>query len=151
MRLTENSHGRIRDGNMRESKITASVLLIVLFIGCISAVAMDRWSALSMIESGDNDAAIGPAGEVSRFQIQPMLWSNVCVLPTDTGTNPAVALHVAQTIMRERCAQFESKFGRPPTDFEFYVLWNAPSQIRRPGKRVSERANRFCNLIASDG
>src|ERR1035438_10155530 len=29
------------------------------------ASAMDRWAALSMIESGDDDNAIGPGGEIS--------------------------------------------------------------------------------------
>ena len=132
---------------MRTQKIIISALLILLFFGFRFATAMDRWSALSMIESGDNDAAIGPAGELSRFQIKPVLWENLCPQQPAARTDPETARHVAQAIMHERCGKFEAQFHRPPTDFEFYVLWNAPAQIQRPGKAVAERANRYCNLV----
>src|ERR1035441_2322952 len=45
-----------------------------LFLLANGSPAMDRWSALSMIESGDDDLAVGPGGEVSRFQIRRELW-----------------------------------------------------------------------------
>src|ERR1700722_2135395 len=51
--------------------------LIVLLTLCAlipSARAMDRWAALSMIESGDDDRAVGSLGEISRYQIRPYLW-----------------------------------------------------------------------------
>lgn len=107
----------------------------------VSAPAMDRWSALSMIESGDNDRAIGPGGEVSRFQIRPELW------PGGNSTNAQDALAAAKEVMKPRLAAFETSHGRPATDFEFYVLWNAPWQADRPSKAVTERALRFCNLV----
>lgn len=125
----------------------------ILFSACRLA-AMDRWSALSMLESGNNDHAVGPAGEVSRFQIMPAVWNAVA----PTNSNPAdsrAALAVAQDIMRDRIVVFERRFHRQPTDFEFYVLWNAPSQLigRRNNagvtKAVAARAQRFCNLVAS--
>jgi hypothetical protein len=115
-----------------------------------TAAAMDRWTALSLLESGNNDAAIGPAGEVSRFQIKPRLWAEFFGEDRAAApTNPRVALRVAQAIMRERCAAFERRFHRPPTNFEYYVLWNAPCQVRKPGKAVTERADRFCNLVGA--
>lgn len=49
--------------------------------------------------------------------------------------------------MQERCAAFERTTQRPPTDLEFYIPWNAPAQVQRPGKAVYGRAERFCNLI----
>ena len=36
--------------------------------------AMDRWAALSQIETRDNDKAVGAAGEISRYQVKPQLW-----------------------------------------------------------------------------
>ena len=107
---------------------------------------MDRWSALSQIESGDNDHAVGSAGEVSRYQIKPDLWRRYASTGAD-WTNPTNALCVARQAMEERCAAFERAMHRPPTDSEFYILWNAPAQIDRPGKAVLARAERFCNLI----
>jgi hypothetical protein len=53
-------------------KIWPAILLSLSVVA--SASAMDRWSALSMIESGDDDRAVGPGGEVSRFQIRRELW-----------------------------------------------------------------------------
>ena len=110
--------------------------------------AMDRWAALSQLESGDNDCAIGAAGEVSRYQMKLELWRQYAATNAD-WQKPADALKVAQDVMKGRCADFEEAFHRPPNDFEFYILWNAPGQIRKPGKNVRERAQRFCNLVAS--
>jgi hypothetical protein len=107
---------------------------------------MDRWSALSQIESGDNDKAVGRLGEISRYQILPDVWSSFAPEKAD-WENPKDALAVAKEAMKKRCADFEHGFHRVPTDFEFYVLWNAPAQIQRPGRVVSERAKRFCNLM----
>ena len=101
---------------------------------------MDRWAALSMIESGDNDRAVGPVGEISRFQIQRKLW------PGGDPQNPLLALAVAQEIMRPRLAGFQESHKREATDFEFYILWNAPWQVDHPSTPVIERARRFANL-----
>ena len=110
---------------------------------------MDRWSALSQIESGDNDKAIGRMGEVSRYQILPDVWSAFADESAD-WENARDALSVAKAAMKKRCMDFEKSFHRKPTDFEFYVLWNAPAQIDRPGSAVSERAKRFCNLVTKN-
>ena len=103
--------------------------------------AMDRWAALSMIESGDDDHAVGPGGEISRFQIRRTLW------PGGDPQNPKIALAAAQEIMRPRLAGFQKSHKREATDFEFYVLWNAPWQADRPSAVVTERARRFANLV----
>ena len=107
---------------------------------------MDRWNALSQIESGDDDHAVGSAGEISRYQIKPVLWRRYAPTSAD-WTNPTHALSVARQAMQERCAAFERAMHRLPTDTEFYILWNAPAQIDRPGKAVLDRAKRFCNLV----
>ena len=115
---------------------------------CVQTRALDRFSALSLIESGDDDQATGPHHEVSRFQMQPEVWkryasTNAC------WTNALDALTVAKAVMAERCDAFERASNRPPTDFEFYVLWNAPAQIHRPSRKVARRAERFRNLVES--
>ena len=117
-------------------------VLILAFWGFAStASAMDRWAALSMIESGDEDNAVGPGGEISRFQIQPELW------PGGDAQNARVALAAAQEIMHARLDEFQKCHKRSATDFEFYVLWNAPWQADHPSKTVTERARRFSNLV----
>ena len=94
-----------------------------------------------MLESGDNDKAIGPGGEISRFQIQRVLW------PGGDPQDAQVALAAAQELMRSRLEEFEKSYKRPATDFEFYILWNAPRRIQHPTTRVMERARRFANLV----
>ena len=94
-----------------------------------------------MIESGDNDHAVGPGGEVSRFQIRPELW------PGGDSKDAKNALAAAKEVMKPRLAAFEKAHVRPATDFEFYVLWNAPRQADHASKAVAERARRFSNLI----
>jgi hypothetical protein len=117
-----------------------SVLIgICAFIS--SAQAMDRWSALSMLESGNNDQAIGSRGEVSRYQIRPYLW------PGGNPVNAHVALNAAQKIMQSRISHFEQTHSRAPSDFEFYVLWNAPEEVNHPCRAVAQRAERFANLV----
>jgi hypothetical protein len=115
--------------------------ILVLLGAFFSASAMDRWSALSMIESGDNDHAVGPGGEISRYQIQPQLW------PGGNPRDVQSALNAAKYIMQSRLDDFQASHKRPATDFEFYVLWNAPWEADHPSKIVMERARRFANLV----
>ena len=109
-------------------------------LAATGARAMGRWAALSMIESGNNDGAVGSRGEISRFQIRPVFW------PGGNPHDSSAALAAARAIMRPRLAEFEKTHGRAPDDFEFYVLWNAPWEVDHPSRAVAERARRFANL-----
>jgi hypothetical protein len=106
-----------------------------------SASGINRWEALSMLETGNNDYAIGRCGEISRFQIRAQYW------PGGNPHNPTAALAVARSIMQTRMERFEQTHGRLPTNFEFYVLWNAPAEVDHPFPCVVERAQRFANLV----
>src|ERR1017187_2177868 len=121
---------------------TGQIILIFAFLGlAASASAMDRWAVLSMIESGDDNSAIGPGGEISCFQIQLDLW------PGGNPQDRQLALVVAQEVMRPRLSEFQQSHKRDATAFEFYVLWNSPHQVNRPSTVVTERARRFANLV----
>ena len=110
----------------------------------VSASGMNRWEALSMLETGNDDSAIGRCGEISRFQIRAELW------PGGNPQNARAALGVARNIMQARVQRFVQTHGRSPTNFEFYVLWNAPAEIDHPVPCVAERARRFANLVDRD-
>ena len=120
-------------------------ILLLLFILSANALAMDRWTALAMLESGGDDRVVGRAGEISRYQIRRELW------PGGNPLDMRVALANARQIMSAREASFEQSHGRAPDDFEFYILWNAPAQIDHPDRVVAGRAQRFVNLIDSGG
>jgi len=128
-----------------------SFIRLPFFLACLfwagSAFSMDRFAALSMIESGDDDFAHGRHTEVSRFQIRREVWLQTTNAPISEATNAVVARAVAEMIAAKRCQDFEKKRGRAPTDFEFYILWNAPMQVDNPSWAVRARATRFVNLV----
>jgi len=103
-----------------------------------------------MIETGDNDRMVGRAGEISRYQILKREWHSVTnsARYTDPKTARAVTLH----LLEKRIGAFETRFNRPPTNFEFYALWNAPNQVMtgRVSRRVAERCERYANLCERD-
>lgn len=128
-------------------KALASLLLALL---PVCGFGMDRLSALSMLETGNDDRAIGTAGEISRFQVKKAEWRSV----TNSANycDSETARKVMIQIMDKRIHAFHDHFGRQPTDFEFYALWNAPSQALR-GRvtaTVASRCERFANLCERD-
>ena len=107
---------------------------------------MDRMNALSMLETGNDDSMVGRAGEISRYQVMKSEWKSVT--SCRNYTDPILAKQVAVKILDQRLQRFESIYKRPPTDFEFYALWNAPGQVLngRISRVVAERSERFANL-----
>jgi hypothetical protein len=128
------------------SFVMKKLLLWLALLVPVCGFGMDRLAALSMLETGNNDRAIGRAGEVSRYQVLRREWRSVTNSPdyADSETAKGVVLR----IMEKRTRDFQTTFGRMPNDFEYYALWNAPSQIlqRRLSRTVAERCRRFANL-----
>lgn len=111
-------------------------------------MGMDRLSALSMLETGNNDRMVGRAGEISRYQILKAEWRTVS--DSVRWADPQISKDVAKMLIDRRVNQFRTIFKRDPSDFEFYVLWNAPGQVLRGkvSRVVAERAMRFSNLCS---
>ena len=124
-------------------------LLSVCLPSAVSSASAVRLAALSMIESGDSDAAVGRAREVSRFQITPAVWRQYA--GGLDPANPFTAWNTAAAIMHDRCKAFERRFHRPCTDAEFYILWARPALLIGPGRPIHaalrDRAARFVNLV----
>ena len=127
--------------------------ILVLLLACcpLMSFGMDRLTALAMLETGNNDRMIGRAGEISRYQILKSEWhavtNSVCY------ADPETARGVALTLLERRVRSFRKAYDSDPTDFEFYGLWNAPSQVlqRRVSPRVAERCHRYSNLCEWKG
>lgn len=125
---------------------------ILLFAAAVHLRAMDRFTALAMIESGDRDSARGKDGEISRYQISPRAISEFGIRIADLKTRSG-ALSAAERIMKVRVARFVSNYRRQPNDVEWYLLWHRPAclsaaQQRRPTARELDRAQRFANLVS---
>ena len=122
-------------------------LLFILLVP-MASMGMDRLSALSMLETGNNDRMVGRAGEISRYQILKSEWRSVT--SSVHWTNPEIAREVTLRLIDQRLTQFRTKHRREPSDFEFYVLWNAPAQVlqSKVSRVVAERAHRFANLCS---
>ena len=105
-----------------------------------------------MIESGNNDLAIGQAGEVSRFQIRPQVWRQYS--RSRAYQDADVAALVAQKHIAYLETLFRERTGREATDLDIYILWNAgPGYYERRGfslervhREIRERAQRYVNL-----
>lgn len=117
----------------------------------MASFGVDRLAALSMIETGNNDRMVGRAGEISRYQILKSEWRSVT--NSTRYTDPATAKAVTEQLLTRRLDKFRATHSRNPTNFEFYALWNAPSQVfdGRVSKRVAERCRRYANLCEWKG
>lgn len=112
-----------------------------------------RVYALGMVETGNNDRAIGLAGEISRYQLAPPVWKSYS--RSMDYRNPDVALQVARQHWSYLAGYFTEKTGRVPTDYDMYVLWNTRLGYyahhgfskRAISLVVQDRANRFVNLV----
>jgi hypothetical protein len=113
---------------------------------------LSKLDALSMIESGNNDAAIGEAGEVSRYQIKPWIWREYS--KSKAYRDARLSAQVAEQYLADLEETFRKRARREPNDFDLYVLWNAgPAYYAKctfsPGRIhpiIRERARRFVNL-----
>jgi len=105
-----------------------------------------------MIETGDNDAAVGRAGEVSRYQIKPWIWRGYSQSKAYRDARESTA--VAIKFLADLEESFRKRARREPTDFDLYVLWNAgPAYYAKCGFSASRidpiirnRARRYDNL-----
>jgi hypothetical protein len=112
-----------------------------------------RQYALGMIETGNNDGAIGGLGEVSRYQIMPSVWKHYST--SRSYRNLDVATEVARQHWTSLYEYFKNKTEREPTNFDMYVLWNtrhghyAAKEFTpaRLNPVIRDRAQRFANLV----
>jgi len=123
------------------------LMFILAFVPLVSS-GMDRLTALSMLETGNDDRMVGKAGEISRYQVRKSEWSSVTT--SRAYRDPNVAKQVTLKLLDQRVEKFVGLYKRNPTDFEVYALWNAPTQALtgRISRTVAERSRRFANLCS---
>jgi hypothetical protein len=127
-------------------------IAIIILSASTACAGFSKLEALSLIETGNDDSAVGRSGEVSRYQIKPWIWRRYS--QSESYRNRHVSTSVAERFLAELEETFRKRAGREPDDFDLYVLWNAgPTYYARIGfskKRVHpvirERAQRFKNL-----
>lgn len=134
------------------------ILLLIPLCGMLprtslgATAGLSALDAISMIESGNNDSAVGRAGEVSRYQIRPAVWQQFT--RSTAYEDSVIASYVAQRYLDWLAKYCKQRTGRDPDNFDLYVMWNAgAAYYRRLGfakervhPTVRARANRFVNL-----
>ena len=105
-----------------------------------------------MIESGNNDHAVGSAGEISRYQIKKSIWRAYSSSANYSDKNEA--WRISEKILATRSGDYQRQTGHAPAPFDIYVLWNAPGHFQnveyrreRISRVVAARAARFANLV----
>ena len=144
-------------------KLQRLAIASIAIFAMASLEASPLRDALAMIETGasspvagDPDHVIGGSGEVSRFQIMPVVWRTYT--KSRNHTNPEVAWTVTRRILADRVGGFEKATGRSPEPIEVYLLWNKPGHFEGVGYRLErvsrsyrDRAQRFHNLYRTMG
>jgi hypothetical protein len=133
-------------------KRLTALFAVWVMTSIVSLAGSTELEAISLIESGGNDYAVGDAGEVSRYQILPQVWRSYS--RSRDYRNSGLAAEVARRHLNTLQQAFVREAGRPPGDFEVYVLWNAGLDYyrrhgfspRRVASVIRERAGRFVNL-----
>ena len=116
--------------------------------------------ALSEIESGNNDAAIGKAGERGRYQIMEATWREH--FPNDPHSNahkPDRAERAAKAILYWHEMNYLKATGRPASAKDIYAMWNLgfagyqrlDFDFERLPVAVKDRCVRFENLAREFG
>jgi len=125
------------------------------FVSIITAIHL---AALSAVESGDTDAAIGAFGEKSRYQIMPGVAMSAVEkyrelrdirLTVDWPLNEPLARRIAKTIWTHQLIHFQMRYQRSPSLPELYLLWHRPGRPLDPTPVEWERALRFRNVVES--
>jgi hypothetical protein len=106
-------------------------------------------SALSQIESGDNDHAHGRAGEVGRFQCLRSVWVTASrpltasgpSFPISQATNPIIAAAVAVAVIERRTGKHLDQL----TPEQVARAWHCPN-ARHLNREQRDYVKRFQNL-----
>ena len=123
------------------------------FISIITAIHM---AALSQIESGDRDEAVGRNGELSRYQVMPSVAMSFMErsgelrgmrLTVGWEQNRAIADRLARAIWQRRLLDFQMRYHRNPSITELYLCWHRPGRPTDPTTSEYERACRFANVV----
>ena len=124
----------------------------------VTGILAIHLAALSQVESGDRDGAVGASGEVSRYQITPQEWRRAVHLARAasgghwaeiTPADSLAARIIAFDIWSNRLELFRTEQNRWPSVQELYLIWHRPGRVLHPTAAERERAQRFSNLVES--
>jgi len=122
----------------------------------VSIITAIHLAALSQVESGDQDDAVGQAGEVSRYQFLPATMLHEQAINPDFRRmqvrgkwwlNEKWAWICAVGIWEKRVDTFRVVYRRDPSLEELYLCWHRPGRVLNPTAAEKARAERFANLV----
>jgi len=117
-------------------------------------------AAIAMVESGNNDRAVGKAHEISRYQIKPQIWQQYGLLRKQDYTNPFVAeqialkharhlQHVMPSFAANSVTHMAAAWNYGPTNMRIagYQLTNLPPSVISYSERVQNVYERLTESV----
>jgi hypothetical protein len=138
---------------------TDAFIAVLFAIGLLSAPkTTPELKALAMIETGNNGLRIGKAGEVSAYQIKPIVWKQQKSIPYNVhywsrlDYASAVAMEHKLWLCHNYCKQ--SGYSNV-NNLEFYCLWNMGLEgfrkysfsVQAVPRKTRNAAMRYNNLV----
>ncbi len=133
------------------AKSAAVIFVLAAALPSALAASSDRLlAAISQVESGDRDDAVGRRGERSRYQLSERVWLHFSSLPFSRGDDPGFSRDVALAYLGWIEAQLRLH-RRPATPYEMALAWNAGvAGSRRPSSRARDYAERVAALYDAE-
>ena len=97
--------------------------------------------AIAAVESGANDAALGPCGEISRYQMMPATWQAYSLFPVSRAHDPIIAEAAALAYIRSIKAEVCSE-----SPYIIALAWAQGPNARGFSRAKHDHAKRVENL-----
>lgn len=115
---------------------------ILTMSACIDLATLGR------IESGNDDSAIGAAGERGRYQISMVAWREVMASEPHQNAHDPRRASIAARRYLELCARrFEARRGRKPSAKELWLCWNLGVEGALRARKFPAATQRGLNAI----
>lgn len=104
--------------------------------------------AIAEVESGCEDAAIGSAGERSRYQLTEAVWRAHSTRPFRVATDDTTHARAVALVHLQWLSRQLEKRGLVPTPYCLAIAWNGGlGALHRPRPSVRDYARRVENLL----
>lgn len=102
--------------------------------------------AIGAIESGNDDSAVGTAGELGRFQITRGLWERYAAIPFERATNERASTVTMYRILTAWTEQLRARGLKDDLIPDVICQWFTCGQSKVPSPKKADEIKRILNL-----